>query len=841
MNYLTRELKSALTMLLMVVGLMFSCTPPTTEPDDNGGELPPAEEPNIERIIVNPMEHTLEPGDTSFKVLVSSTCFWDLEGLNYWCHATPDYGDVGDTEVTISVSANHEGETRSNELTFSTYVDVDIMHNISISQRSFYDVTALTNRFEADHNGGTFSTEVLSDKSWEIVGAPDWIGVEPTTGSSGESRVELTIEPYKVPGERSAQMVFVGDFDSTDTIYVHQTGLVTFEVGPTAHETEAGGDTIRFSVLSNVDFNVEWDVTWLKSAKNSGSASEQEQEFTFFVARNYTVDREATIRVTAPEIDSTVLVTVAQEGSIELASGCNITRFRFLKQNNPGLSTDVSFTVAGDSIVGVIPDLNIDITRLIPNISASNRASVYVKDVRQESGKTPQDFSKRVEYLVVAEDGTEHLYTVVARLFTGLPILYLNTDTGGEIASKEVWEGATYSLYGNHTYPDIPETPLQVKGRGNSSWHTFLKKRSYNMKLEERTELVGMPEHKRWCLISNYRDKTLLRNQVAMELGRVTNLEWVPRGVQVELVKNGTHRGTYLLSEQIRVDENRLDINEMHIEDVNEPAITGGYVLEIDRYGDASTYTFNSNYITGTIHPAENLAPIHVKIPSLEEGNQAQFSYIEHHFREAEEAICNNNGDWSEALSTYIDLGSIIDQWLIYEITATPEPARGPYSFYLYKKSNDTRFYGGPLWDFDFLSFIPSTQNKWVNNTAAWIPFLWECPEFRATVKAHWDDYRTGFYEVATKYIDEQEAYLKLSAEANWAIHHQNLMDDGRHENGDETLSSTEAIQRMREVLKSRLDWLDEQFAEWANAGAGGTIDRIEGDNSDKDKEDFWN
>jgi hypothetical protein len=45
----------------------------------------------------------------------------------------------------------------------------------------------------------------------------------------------------------------------------------------------------------------------------------------------------------------------------------------------------------------------------------------------------------------------------------------------------------------------------------------------------------------------------------------------------------------------------------------------------------------------------------------------------------------------------------------------------------------------------------------------------------------------------------------------------------------------------MREVLKSRLDWLDVRFQDWGNAGGDATIAPLPGDNSDKDKEDFWN
>ena len=49
----------------------------------------------------------------------------------------------------------------------------------------------------------------------------------------------------------------------------------------------------------------------------------------------------------------------------------------------------------------------------------------------------------------------------------------------------------------------------------------------------------------------------------------------------------------------------------------------------------------------------------------------------------------------------------------------------------------------------------------------------------------------------------------------------------------------------MKSVLNARLDWLDKQFADWGaganNSGADATIDRIESDNSDKNKENFWN
>ena len=93
---------------------------------------------------------------------------------------------------------------------------------------------------------------------------------------------------------------------------------------------------------------------------------------------------------------------------------------------------------------------------------------------------------------------------------------------------------------------------------------------------------------------------------------------------------------------------------------------------------------------------------------------------------------------------------------------------------------------------------------------------------------------------MADNYITKQEEYLKLSVEKNWTIHNQNLIDDGRRDNGDEALSYSAAFVRLRNVLNNRLSWLDTQFADWSNAGANGTIDRVESDNTDKNKEDLW-
>lgn len=821
MKTFTNFIKRLAILLLPVVALFTACKKDTEPSRPQTPTSICVSEPDLH---VGYTEH-------SVKVLVSSDVAWSVEGMTYWCRVSPMAAGAGTTEITITVAANTENASRSTVISFAC--DASYKETITVTQSGLRDVAADQTVFDIAAAGGQFKTTVHSNEAWTLTGGADWLTVSPTTPIGTETEITFEAQPNTSIEKRTAVLHFTGEFDTADSIVVNQAGTLLFDARPRIINAPKEGATIRVAVLSNTTFTVSSTQLWTEATISEGSAKADSTIFNVKVAINPELKRTAELKLYSMIGDSTIIIQVNQAGR-ELYSGNNISSFSFLKSRNPSLSADVNLTIAGDSCVGRIPDLGVDMTTLIPTFSTSERAMAYIGQNKQITNYTPGNYSKRVTYTVIAENGTEHNYTISVSHFTGLPILYINTDTNDEIASKDVWEGAKYRLDGGLNFSDIALTTLQVKGRGNSSWSTFLKKRSYNMKLDVQTAVLGMPKHKRWCLIGNYRDKTLLRNQVSMELGRQTDLKWVPRGVQVELVLNGTHRGTYLVSEQIRIDKDRVNINEMLPTDMSGDAITGGYILEMDMYGDGETYSFYSNYITGTLHTGNSL--VHVKSPALAEGNTAQFAYIESHFRKAEEAICNNGGDWSKALSTYIDLGSFVDTWLIYEISATPEPARGPYSFYLYKDKGDSKFYGGPLWDFDFLSYIPSTQTSWVNTTAGWIPYLMKCPQFKATVKAHWDKYKAGFYKVQKDYINSQEKYLKYSAAENWAMF--DLAERG--ENGDEHISSTDAIQRMRTVLKTRLDWLDRQFASWATVGADGIISPVTGDNSDKDKTNFW-
>ena len=93
------------------------------------------------------------------------------------------------------------------------------------------------------------------------------------------------------------------------------------------------------------------------------------------------------------------------------------------------------------------------------------------------------------------------------------------------------------------------------------------------MKLTSKQPVLGMPKHKRWVLLANWLDHSMIRNAVAFRLTHAMEdawksgaiepgIPWNVHGQNVELVIDGHHVGNYYLCEQIKIDKKRLNIRD---------------------------------------------------------------------------------------------------------------------------------------------------------------------------------------------------------------------------------------------------------------------------------------
>ena len=492
-----------------------------------------------------------------------------------------------------------------------------------------------------------------------------------------------------------------------------------------------------------------------------------------------------------------------------------ITKLNFQMDRNPSLDRVFSFSpdengriegriytyglVNGKSCVQPV-----DIRHLIPTIE-SDAEMLYYNGKQLINGTTRIDFSRPVTIKAVAKNGQSREYVVDLSHFTGLPIIYLNTDSGKEVVSKDVYEGATIEILGCGDMPDTELQKITMHGRGNAAWSTFKKKLSYTLKFETRQNILGMPKHKKWVMVANYRDKTLLRNNVAWWISsHLSGIKYVPKFVDAEVVFNGVHRGVYQFTEQVRIDKNRININEMQITDTEGDDITGGYIIELDRGSNSDQWEWVMPNMHGSAHK------LSIKIPKKDEMNQQQHDYIKAYVHNIDKMFGDPN-QLEAVMTKYIDMPSWAAQWLVFEISGTPEP-NGPSSWYTYKDKADDKWYCSPPWDFDYKSFMPPTANKWISKDAIYMPEMLKYPPFKQELLKQWGEIRDKLPELIN-YINEQREYLRIAAQANWHIHEQNLIDDNRRENSDEFIPSDEAIDRMIQYLRLKWEFIDNNIA----------------------------
>lgn len=416
-----------------------------------------------------------------------------------------------------------------------------------------------------------------------------------------------------------------------------------------------------------------------------------------------------------------------------------------------------------------------------------NFASIMVKgESMEQTSQGTVDFSNPVTFVAAASDGETQEYTV-AITFSNLPAVYVNTTA--PIDSKETWvSDNSIRIFnaGEHN----GDYSASMKGRGNSTWG--FPKKPYAIKLDKKNEILGMPKHKRWCLLANWLDRTNLRNEVSFEIGRrLSGLVWTPSGEFVDLVFNGEMIGNYYLCEQIKVDPNRVDIDEMKPTDLVEPLITGGYLLEFDKAYD-EVNKFRTQLL--------NL-PVNIQSPDEDVLQPAQMEYLENYVNTVESKLVNHAA-YSE-IAALIDVNSYIDWWLLHELTINWEPNH-PKSSYMYK-AREGKLFSGPAWDFDYATFRDYVRG-WLIKTSIWYNYLFLYPEFVQAVKARWQEHRAVLFTIPD-YIDKCAAEISESMQYDcqlWTIE--------SDVNGDENLSFEQSIERMKECYSRRLNWIDKNI-----------------------------
>lgn len=468
--------------------------------------------------------------------------------------------------------------------------------------------------------------------------------------------------------------------------------------------------------------------------------------------------------------------------------GTEINKFYFLKSKNPGLAVDRYATIENDIIKGRLP-FGVDIKNMVASFDHTG-SEVMSNNQAQISGESVNDFTAIQNYKVTTDDGKSGQYEVDMTYFTGLPIVYLETDNGAEIDSKEDYFTGSISIDGGRYYTDFTSTSMKVRGRGNSTWGIHPKK-PYQLKFSDKTEMLGMPEDKKWVFLAEFSDKTLMRNTIAFEMGHLSQLDYTPQSVFAEVILNGNYNGIYNISQKVEESDNRVLIGDT------------GYLLEIDQLGrlDPDDVYFRTNKFL-----------INIKEPDTEY-NSNEFNYVNELINEFENVLMGPDfSDPDKGYAKYIDIDSFIDWYLISEITKNQD-SRDFSSIFLNVMPGE-KIKMGPLWDFDLAfgnvdySECEYPTGFWVKHHA-WYDRLFQDDVFVEKVKSRFLYYR----ENQNFILDKMDYYADL---LKWSQYENDQKWDlfGNYVWPNPVVydSHQEEVDHLKAWYIERMDWLDNAY-----------------------------
>ena len=462
---------------------------------------------------------------------------------------------------------------------------------------------------------------------------------------------------------------------------------------------------------------------------------------------------------------------------------------------------------------------------------------------------TENDLMKWIRVTVSSGSDTAEL----EMFFSLLPVVYINTEGGQAITSKEKYIDAELIVQGNSVY-NSETTKLyngltEIRGRGNSTWGQ--PKKPYRLKLDKKTDLLGMGKSKHWVLLANYLDESLQRNTLAYNLSGSMGMEQCST-VFVDVILNGDFAGNYQLCENIRVDPTRVDIFDWEgfcedsagviadaeglskdetgdleeymaenmgwitsgtvtfgsstytiadYPDIEVPDISGGYLIELDEYYDEL-----SKFKTASGQP------IMFKNPEYLYTNQDMMDFVKTYIQAFEDAVESDSytSEYEgETLhySELFDFDALVDYWLISEIFFNEELNKK--RTYMYKDIDGLMFMG-PIWDMDWSSGGEGqtyhteqwatryySTNAQANN---WYKYLIQDPWFFMKAQERYWEIRNDQVEAMLDELDSNYELLKVSATANgkrWGY-------------GSDY---KKYVDNLRSWFEKHLTWLDTQMA----------------------------
>lgn len=217
---------------------------------------------------------------------------------------------------------------------------------------------------------------------------------------------------------------------------------------------------------------------------------------------------------------------------------------------------------------------------------------------------------------------------------------------------------------------------VQFKVRGHSTAIDSIQKKAFTFKFAKKTEVLGMGKGKKWALLANCFDPTLLRNYVVFDFAREMGLPYTSQQRIAELWLDGEYRGCYTVYEPVQEGTDRVNI------DIDSNDGKKDFLLELE----GSRVEDDVTYLT--------VGGVRFALTDPEEPNEDQFAYITDVMTQLMNTLQNGT---EEQIRKKFDIDSFAKFYFMNEYAKTLDFGFSSV-FFFYQNG---RLYAGPPWDYD--------------------------------------------------------------------------------------------------------------------------------------------
>lgn len=385
-------------------------------------------------------------------------------------------------------------------------------------------------------------------------------------------------------------------------------------------------------------------------------------------------------------------------------------------------------------------------------------------------------------------DDTEYPYA-------GIPRIVIETENRREIKDRETEIPARLQIWGEKA-PESEIMELTIRGRGNTSWG--MPKKSYKIEFANKQKMLGMPKDRDWALISNYADKTLMKNYLVYHLSAKLGAYYAPRCEFAELYINNEYLGVYLLTETIKIGKNRINI----------PDNDNSYIVEIAQNHHKNDLVFYSHVIkTDSIGK-----PFRVHEPK--EPSKESLSTIKNHIETFENFLKTIQPEKENNISQWLDLNECIKHYWVQEFSKNPDAAGYSSLYFTWIKEELIRM--GPVWDFD-LAFGShdndqiTQADKWYIKNGYWHSYIFKDSIANHSRISYWIENKALF--VSTLDVaDSIRSLLQNAARNNfkkWDVLQSTKYIYHRHAYN----AYEDAVEDLKNWINARIQWIDKAIS----------------------------